>query len=63
MYYDQQARLRSMAASWTDVVEPDTFAEVAAGRSWFRTDDLAALVEVMASFERSRRRGKSGGVK
>lgn len=63
MYYDQQAQLRSMPASWTDVVVPDTFAEVAAGRSWFRTDDLAALVEVVASFDRSPRLGKPGGVK
>ena len=63
MYYDQQARLRSMPASWTDVVVPDTFAEVAAGRSWFRTDDLAELVEVAASFDRSRHLGKTGDVK
>jgi len=63
MYYDQQTRLRSMPASWTDVVQPDTFTEVAAGRSWFRTDDLAALVEVVASIDRSRGQSKAGGVK
>jgi hypothetical protein len=32
-----------MLASWTNVDEPDAFAQAAAGRSWFRTDDLRRL--------------------
>jgi hypothetical protein len=43
MYYDAQGRLRSVLASWTDVAEPDLFAQASAGRSWFRTDDLQRL--------------------
>jgi hypothetical protein len=43
MYYDAQRRLRSVLASWTDVAEPDLFAQASAGRSWFRTDDLQRL--------------------
>jgi hypothetical protein len=43
MYYDAQGRLRSALASWTDVAEPDLFAQASAGRSWFRTDDLRRL--------------------
>jgi hypothetical protein len=34
MFFDDQGRLRSLLASWTDVVEPDAFAECSAGRSW-----------------------------
>jgi Family of unknown function (DUF5372) len=43
MYYDAQGRLRSVLASWTDVAEPDLFAQASAGRSWFRSDDLQRL--------------------
>jgi hypothetical protein len=43
MYYDASGRLCSMLASWTDVPEPDQFAQVSAGQSWFRTDDLLRL--------------------
>jgi hypothetical protein len=30
-------------ASWTDVAQPDLFAQASAGRSWFRSDDLQRL--------------------
>ena len=43
MYYDASGQLRSMLASWTDVQEPDQFAQASAGQSWFRTDDLLRL--------------------
>jgi len=43
MFYDANGRLASMLASWTNVDEPDAFAQAAAGRSWFRTDDLRRL--------------------
>lgn len=43
MYYDAQERLRSLLTSWTDVAEPDLFAQASAGRSWFRGDDLQRL--------------------
>jgi hypothetical protein len=43
MYYDAQGRLRSVLASWTDVAQPDLFAQASAGRSWFRSDDLQRL--------------------
>ena len=45
MYFDQAGKLRSMLTSWTSVAESDLFAQVAAGRSWFRFDDLLALAE------------------
>jgi hypothetical protein len=43
MFFDAHRRLRSMLASWTNVAEQDAFAQAAAGRSWFRIDDLLKL--------------------
>ena len=43
MFYDELGRLVSMLASWTDVDEPDAFAQTAAGRSEFRVEDLRRL--------------------
>jgi len=43
MFFDDQGRLRSLLASWTDVDEPDAFAQCSAGRSWLRADDLLHL--------------------
>ncbi|WP_408395476.1 DUF5372 family protein [Paraburkholderia dipogonis] len=43
MYFDAHKRLRSVLASWTDVPEPDLFAQASGGHSWFRTDDLLRL--------------------
>ena len=38
-----QARLRSLPATWTDVVAGDAFAVLSAGRSYFRPEDLLQL--------------------
>lgn len=43
MFYDERGRLVSILASWTDVDEPDAFAQIAAGRSEFRVEDLRRL--------------------
>jgi len=43
MYFDERGAARSMPARWTSVRTVDAFAEVAAGRSWFRLDDLLDL--------------------
>jgi hypothetical protein len=42
-YYDQKGRLCSLPASWTSVSEPDPILTIAAGRSFFCTDDLLKL--------------------
>jgi hypothetical protein len=60
MFFDAQGRLRSMLASWTSLADEDAFAQVSAGRSWFRIDDLlklAALLEQCGEARRSRQRG------
>ncbi|WP_231752043.1 MULTISPECIES: DUF5372 family protein, partial [unclassified Burkholderia] len=43
MFYDEHGQLVSILASWTNVDEPDAFAQAAAGRSAFRVDDLRRL--------------------
>jgi hypothetical protein len=43
MFYNADGRLVSILASWTNADEPDAFAQAAAGKSWFRTDDLRRL--------------------
>lgn len=58
MFFDDQGRLRSLLASWTNVDEPDAFAQCSAGRSWLRTDDLlqlGALVESILEGTATRR--------
>jgi hypothetical protein len=47
MFYDAQGRLRSMLASWTDIDEADLFTQVAAGRSWLRSDDLVEMASLI----------------
>jgi hypothetical protein len=42
-FLDENARQFSLPVGWTDVVEPDAFVMMAAGRSPFRFADLVAL--------------------
>ncbi len=42
-FVDEDGRLRSVPAGWTDVDPPDPFVVIAAGRSAFRAADLLAL--------------------
>lgn len=43
----------SLPARWTDVVEPDVFVAVAAGRCPFRIDDLLELARLIDGFDES----------
>ena len=43
----EDGTLTSLPTAWTDVVEPDVFVTVAAGRSPFRVTDLLALAELI----------------
>jgi hypothetical protein len=42
-YFDPKGKLKSLFASVTDVVTPDAFDRISAGRSSFRVDDLLEL--------------------
>lgn len=58
MFFDDQGRLRSLLASWTDIVEPDAFAQCSAGRSWLRADDLVHLRVLVDEVAKARRAGR-----
>jgi len=62
MFFDAHGRLRSMRTAWTSLAEPDAFAQAAAGRSWFRVDDLLQLAAVLDQIQPPRR-GKPKDVK
>ena len=38
----------SIPKAWTDLADPDPFEVIAAGRAYFRVEDLAALVTLVA---------------
>jgi len=46
-YYDAEGQLQSILASCTDAGGVDPFVEVAAGRSYFRYEDLLRLVDLL----------------
>ena len=62
IFFDAHGHLRSMLASWTSLAEQDAFAQGAAGRSWFRIDDLLRLRALLDELGVSKR-GGGGGVK
>ena len=46
-----QARVRSLPADWTDLVAPDPFVVVSAGRSQFRPADLLQLAALLRELD------------
>jgi hypothetical protein len=46
-----QAQVRSLPATWTDVVAPDPYVVLAAGRSYFRPEDLMQLGLLLRSLK------------
>ncbi len=59
-FFGDDGRLSSLPAGWTDIDPPDPFLVVAAGRSWFRVDDLVFLAHLV---EQLRGEGVAEGVK
>jgi hypothetical protein len=56
MYFDTKGKLRSILTSWTSLAEQDLFAQAAAGRSWFRVDDLLRLCAQIAELQGRKKR-------
>ena len=59
MFFDQQGRLRSLPAAWTNVDPPGARTQAAAGRAYLRADDLltlSALVREVRNRHQSRPR-------
>jgi hypothetical protein len=48
-----QAQVRSLPATWTDVVAPDPFVVLAARRSHFRPQDLLQLAQLLRELRAS----------
>jgi len=46
-FYGDHGRLESVPVRWTDLVGPDPAVFVAAGRAYFRVDDLLGLTELI----------------
>jgi hypothetical protein len=46
-YRDQNGRMRFLPVRWTSLAAPDPFILVAAGRAYFRLEDLIRLAEQM----------------
>jgi hypothetical protein len=46
-FYDELGDVRSILACWTSVATADPFVVVAAGRSYFRVEDLLALAALI----------------
>ena len=46
-FQGDNGNVRSMPVSWTSIAPVDPFVMVAAGRAYFRTDDLLRLVSLV----------------
>ena len=51
-YEAEDGRAVSLPASWTDILPPDPFVAISAGRSWFRVEDLVELVNLLRDMSR-----------
>ena len=47
LFEDDGGRVRSLPTAWTSIASPDPFVTVSAGRSFFRSQDLLAMVELI----------------
>jgi hypothetical protein len=52
-FYNKENCLIAMPTAWTDAAAPDPFVALAAGRAYFRMEDLLQLVE-LATFCKSK---------
>ncbi len=50
-YHDQEGRLVSVPANWTDMVAPDPVISISAGRSPFRLEDLLELNRLVTALQ------------
>ena len=52
-FHDLDGELRLLPARWTSLAAPDPFVTIAAGRSWFRIQDLVELVRLVGNLKDS----------
>ena len=58
-FQDATGRVRSLPTAWTDLAAPDPFVVTAAGRAWFRLEDLQALVTLLRDLDEPLQGGAS----
>jgi hypothetical protein len=46
-FHDDKGQVRSITASWTDVIQPSPFVFISAGRALFQTQDLVELTRLV----------------
>jgi hypothetical protein len=52
MFFDEAQHLRSLPLGWTNLVPPDPFVTISAGRALFRTEDLLRLVQLCQTLDK-----------
>lgn len=53
-FRDGSGRLKHMPVGWTSVAPPDPFRAIAAGRCWFRSEDLIRLADLVERLKAGR---------
>jgi lipopolysaccharide biosynthesis protein len=51
-YRDEKGRLRFVPARWTSIAASDPFVLAAAGRAWFRLEDLIRVYDRLKEWKR-----------
>ncbi len=57
-FFDEHDELRSLPATWTDVVAPDPAVALGAGRALFRAADLLRLACLLRDLDRAHEEGR-----
>ncbi|MBC8461405.1 MAG: hypothetical protein H8D67_25810 [Deltaproteobacteria bacterium] len=52
-FYNMKSRMVSVPLRWTDIGPPDPFVKIAAGRSFFRADDLIRLYNLIQNIKQA----------
>jgi len=51
-FHDEKDRICEIPLSWTSLAVEDPFVMVAAGRSWFRFEDLLELARIVGETQK-----------
>jgi len=51
-FHDEKDRICEIPLSWTSLAVEDPFVIVAAGRSWFRFEDLLELARIVGEMQK-----------
>ncbi len=60
-YRAEDGSAQTVPRGWTSLAEADLFATIAAGRAWFRWDDLRRLVALIEELREGLGPGDAGG--